>query len=100
MAMNESVFAVYDTVAEHVVYFKFAPSAGAFVRDESKRIYQSYPTFEKDFKLLKVAEVRYDDDNMPSFVPCREECSWDSYKFPEVPVEPLPPSDELHSVGL
>lgn len=83
---NESVFAVYDKVAGHVVYFKFASSAGAFVRDESKRIYQSYPTFEQDFELIHVADVDYDDDGRPVFRPCHEVCSWDCYKFPENPV--------------
>lgn len=84
---NESVFAVFDKVAGHVVYFKFSPSAGAFVRDESKRIYQSYPTFEEDFELIKVAEVHYDDEGYPQFVPCNEKFSWDCYKFPENPVD-------------
>lgn len=87
---NESIFAVYDKVAGHVVYFKFSPSAGAFVRDESKRIYQSYPTFEEDFDLVKIAEVHYYDDGRPHIVPCCEVFSWDCYKFPETPVETSP----------
>lgn len=93
--MNMNLYCVFDKIANNIVCSFSAPNDGLAVRENVVALSKVCPL--GDLELRRVGEI----DTETTFVkPLKVEViSWESYRFPESPLKPVPKS-ELQKEGL
>lgn len=89
--MLHKIIAVFDVVGNQTVNVSMASSDGLFVRQNANIIAQQFPL--TDIRLYEIAQF---DSNSLETIPTLPPrlISWDSYKYPENPLEPLNMSEK------
>lgn len=93
----DRLFLVYDKVSEHTLLYRFAPTAGAFIRDNGSQLYQINPNFEAEYLLFEIGAVNdFSPTDVDSpFVSNLVAHTWDEYKKPEVKVTKSEPDEDM-----
>lgn len=91
------IYSVFDKVAEKSFALFASPNNGLAIRENARAIVRVMPL--GDCELRCIGEI---DDYTCRILPYDsfEVVDWDSYKFPENPIKPLPENSEVKPVSV
>ena len=91
-----NIYCVYDKIAKKTFATFSSPNDGLAIRENVRGIARVMPLGDCELRCVGVIN---DDTSVVSSSNVRV-VAWDSYKFPENPIKPLPENSEVKPVSV